>query len=58
MKIENGSCGFFANLEGRDRFSKDHDRIGDIKRDGSIAINIRGVAGGTGSLYTLYFRPK
>jgi len=38
VKIENGSGGFNANLQGGDRFSRDHDQIGDINGDGIIDL--------------------
>lgn len=43
-----------------DRFSRSISYVGDIKGDGSIAINFGGgvSAGGTGTLYTLFFRPN
>lgn len=43
-----------------DRFSRSISYVGDLKGDGSIAINFGGGvgAGGTGSLYTLFFRPN
>jgi hypothetical protein len=38
VKIENCSEGFFANLDGGDRFSRDHDKIGDVNSDGVVDI--------------------
>jgi hypothetical protein len=38
VKIENNSGGFIANLEGGDRFSRDHDQAGDINGDGIIDL--------------------
>lgn len=38
VKIENNSGGFIANLEGGDRFSRDHDQAGDINDDGIIDL--------------------
>ena len=32
--------------------------IGDLKGDGSIAVNLGGGAGDTGSLYTLFLKPN
>jgi hypothetical protein len=40
VKIENGSGGFNANVEGGDRFSRDHDQAGDINGDGIIDLII------------------
>lgn len=40
VKIENGSSGLVADLEPGDRFSRDHDRAGDINRDGIIDLVI------------------
>ena len=36
VKITEGSGGFFGNLEGGDRFARDHDKIGDVNGDGII----------------------
>ena len=36
VKIEEGSGGFEAELEPGDRFSRDHDAIGDVNGDGII----------------------
>ena len=38
IKIEEGSGGFFADLDAGDRFSRDHDKAGDINGDGIIDI--------------------
>lgn len=38
VKIEEGSGGFFANLDAGDRFSRDHDQAGDINGDGIIDL--------------------
>jgi hypothetical protein len=40
VKIEEGSGGFFANLDAGDRFSRDHDQAGDINGDGIIDLVI------------------
>ncbi len=52
--------GFNLALGTEDRFSRSISYIGDLKGDGSIAINFGGGVGpgGTGSLYTLFFRPN
>lgn len=38
IKIEEGSGGFFADLDAGDRFSRDHDKAGDIDGDGVIDL--------------------
>ena len=38
VKIEEGSGGFFADLDAGDRFSRDHDQAGDIDGDGIIDL--------------------
>jgi hypothetical protein len=38
VKIENGSGGFNADIQGGDRFSRDHDQAGDINGDGIIDL--------------------
>lgn len=38
VKIEEGSGGFFASLDAGDRFSRDHDKAGDINGDGIIDL--------------------
>lgn len=50
--------GFDLSLGDGDRFARSISYIGDIRNDGSIAVNFGGGvgAGGTGSLYTLFFR--
>ncbi|MFK8061195.1 MAG: FG-GAP-like repeat-containing protein [Polaribacter sp.] len=40
IKIEEGSGGFFADLDSGDRFSRDHDKVGDINGDGIIDLVI------------------
>ena len=51
--------GFNLALGVGDRFARSISYVGDLKGDGSIAVNFGGGvgAGGTGSLYTLFFRP-
>ncbi|MHA7943231.1 integrin alpha [Formosa sp. 3Alg 14/1] len=46
-------------LGSEDRFARSISYVGDIKGDGSFAVNFGGgvEVGGTGSLYTLFFRP-
>lgn len=40
VKIENGSGGFVADVDPGDRFSRDHDKAGDIDGDGIIDLVI------------------
>ena len=40
IKIENGSGGLIADLEPGDRFSRDHDKVGDIDGDGNVDLVI------------------
>lgn len=51
---------FNLALGAEDRFSRSISYVGDLKGDGSIAVNFGGGVGvgGTGSLYTLFFRPN
>lgn len=57
-KISSTEGGFGLALGTRERFSRSISYVGDLKGDGSIAVNFGGGvgAGGTGSLYTLFFR--
>lgn len=55
-RINNDDGGFELNLESEERFSRSISFAGDLKGDGSIAVNFGGGAGGTGTLYTLFFR--
>lgn len=57
-RINNTDGDFNLNLDSEERFSRSISYVGDLKGDGSIAINIGGGAGGTGTLYTLFFRPQ
>ncbi|WP_430409671.1 integrin alpha [Kordia sp.] len=57
-RINNSDGGFDLMLDSEERFSRSISYVGDLKGDGSIAINIGGGAGGTGTLYTLFFRPE
>jgi len=56
-RINNSEGGFNLNLPEEGRFSRSISYLGDLKGDGSTAINFGGGAGGTGSLYTLFFKP-
>lgn len=59
-RINNTDGGFGLSLGPEDRFSRSISFAGDLKGDGSVAINFGGgvAQGGTGSLYTLFFRPN
>ena len=57
-KINNTEGGFNINLPEEGRFSRSISYVGDLKGDGSVAINFGGGAGGTGTLYTLFLRPQ
>ena len=59
-KISATEGDFNLALNSGDRFSRSISYVGDLKGDGSIAINFGGGvgAGGTGSLYTLFFMPN
>lgn len=52
--------GFNLSLGAGDRFARSMSYVGDLKGDGSFAVNFGGGVGlgGTGSLYTLFFRPN
>ncbi len=58
-KISATEGGFDLVLGSDDRFARSISYVGDIKGDGSFAVNFGGGVGigGTGSLYTLFFRP-
>ena len=56
-KIDNSEGGFDLTLDPEERFSRSISFIGDLRKDGSIAINIGGGAGGTGTLYLLFLKP-
>ncbi|MEM7483644.1 MAG: integrin alpha [Bacteroidota bacterium] len=57
-KISSTEGGFDLPLGTGDRFARSISYVGDLKGDGSIAINFGGgvESGGTGSFYTLFFR--
>ena len=56
-KISSTEGGFDLPLGTGDRFARSISYVGDLKGDGSIAINLGGgvESGGTGSFYTLFF---
>lgn len=59
VTIENGSGGFVANLESGDRFSRDHDAIGDVNGDGvtDLVVGARSDDDGetdAGAVYILF----
>ncbi|WP_055392496.1 integrin alpha [Flagellimonas eckloniae] len=58
-KISATEGDFDLVLDAGDRFARSISYVGDLKGDGSIAINFGGGVGtgSTGSLYTLFFRP-
>lgn len=56
-RINNDEGGFGLSLEQNERFSRSVSYIGNLSEDGNIAVNIGGGAGGTGTLYILFFKP-
>ncbi len=56
-RINNTDGGFDLNLDPEERFSRSISFIGDLRGDGTIAVNIGGGAGSTGILYLLFFKP-
>ncbi len=56
-RISNVDGGFGLTLEAEERFSRSISFIGDLKGDGTIAVNYGGGAVGTGTLYLLFFKP-
>lgn len=59
-KISATLGGFNLDLGSEDRFARSISYVGDLRGDGTLAINFGGGVGigGTGSLYTLFFRPN
>ena len=57
-RINNEDGGFNLDLGAEERFSRSISYIGNLREDGTIAVNFGGGAGGTGTLYTLFFRPQ
>jgi len=58
-KIDNSSGGFDLVLEDEERFSRSMSFIGDLRGDGTVAVNVGGGAAnrGTGTLYLMFFKP-
>jgi hypothetical protein len=58
-KITDQEGGFGLNLEPEERFSRSVSFIGDLRGDGTIAVNMGGGAGAgsTGTLYLLFLKP-
>lgn len=56
-RINNNEGGYDLTLAEDERFSRSLSFIGDLKGDGSIAVNVGGGAGGTGTLYLLFLKP-
>ncbi len=58
ISIDDG--GFNLELNEQDRFARSISYVGDLKGDGSIAINFGGGVGigNSGTIYTLFFRPN
>jgi len=57
VKIHNDNGGFALELEAEERFTRSISFIGDLRGDGSIAIDFGGGAGSTGLIYILFFEP-
>ncbi len=58
-RINNTEGGFEFNLTAEDRFSRSISFVGDLKGDGTIAVNYGAGAGAgsAGALYLLFFKP-
>lgn len=56
-RINNTDGGFGLALDTEERFSRSISFIGDLRGDGTVAVNYGGGAGGTGSLYLLFLKP-
>jgi hypothetical protein len=57
VKVHNEHGGFDFDLAPEERFSRSISFIGDLRGDGSIAVNFGGGAGSTGLIYILFFEP-
>lgn len=56
-RINNNDGGFGLVLEPEERFSRSISFVGDLRGDGTLAVNYGGGAGNTGTLYLLFFKP-
>ena len=56
-KVTETDSRFNLALNTDERFSRSISFIGDLRGDGTIAVNFGGGAGGTGTLYLLFFKP-
>jgi hypothetical protein len=58
-KIDEAEGGFDFTFNAGERFSRSISFVGDLRGDGSIAVNFGGGVGpgGTGTLYLLFFKP-
>ncbi len=56
-RINNTDGGFGLVLDPLERFSRSISFVGDLRGDGTIAVNYGGGAGGTGTLYLLFLKP-
>lgn len=56
-RMNNNSGGFGLVLEPEERFSRSISFVGDLRGDGTIAVNYGGGAGESGTLYLLFFKP-
>lgn len=56
-RINNTDGSFGLVLDPEERFSRSISFVGDLRGDGTIAVNYGGGAGGTGTLYLLFFKP-
>lgn len=56
-RINNVDGGFGLVLDSEERFSRSISFVGDLRGDGTVAVNFGGGAGGTGTLYLLFFKP-
>ena len=56
-RINNTDGGFGLVLDPVERFSRSISFVGDLRGDGTVAVNYGGGAGGTGTLYLLFLKP-
>lgn len=56
-RINNTDGGFGLVLDSEERFSRSISFVGDLRGDGTVAVNYGGGAGGTGTLYLLFLKP-